>query len=68
MQSDYDISIELPMGFGFSLAQNPDAMRHFASMTRSEQKELIEKTHSFTSRRQMHEFVEKIGRGQSLQS
>ena len=29
MQPNQDFEIELPMGFGFSLAQNPDAMRNF---------------------------------------
>lgn len=64
MQSDNDIEIELPMGFGFSLAQNPDAMRNFASMSRTEQKAVIEKTHGFASRREMHEYVDRIGRGE----
>ncbi len=66
MQPNQNIEIELPMGFGFSLAQNPDAMRNFASMSRSEQKAVIEKTHALASRREMHAFVEKLGRGDTF--
>lgn len=57
-----DIKIEMPMGLGMSLAQNPDAMRSFAAMTKEQQMAVIEKTHSMTSRREMHEFVNRLGK------
>ena len=35
-------------------------------MSRSEQKAVIEKTHALASRREMHAFVERLGRGDTF--
>lgn len=52
---------DLPLGFGFALAQNPEAMQYFSSLTESEQNVLIEKSKTMQSRNEMHNFVQQLG-------
>ena len=35
---------DLPLGFEFALAQNPEAMKFFANLTETEQNQLIEQS------------------------
>ena len=51
---------ELPLGFGFALAQNPDAMKIFASLSRSEQSELLQKAHAVSSKEEMQSLVNNL--------
>ncbi len=48
---------DLPLGFAFALAQNPDAMEKFSSMTDSEQAEILRKAHSVSSKDEMQSLV-----------
>ena len=48
------------MGFGIALAMNPKAMEKFALLPESKKQEIINGTHSVTSKAKMHRYVEKI--------
>lgn len=51
---------EMPLGFGMALAQNPEAMEKFSSLSDGTKKELIEGTHFVRSREEMHRYVKEI--------
>ncbi len=51
---------EVPVGFSMALAQNPEAMQKFAMLSEDKKKEIIKGTHSVKSRREMHEYVNKL--------
>ncbi|MGE4353642.1 MAG: hypothetical protein AB7D36_06125 [Oscillospiraceae bacterium] len=51
---------DLPMGFGMALAQNPEAMQKFSTMTDSEQQAILAKTHAVNSKEEMQELVSHI--------
>lgn len=51
---------EMPIGLGMALAQRPEAMEKFAQLSEDKKKEIIEGTHSLSSKEQMHQYVEKI--------
>lgn len=51
---------QLPMGFGIALAMNPTAMEKFALLPESKKQEIINGTHSISSKAEMHRYVEKI--------
>ena len=46
-----DYPQDLPMGFGIALLQNRDAEIYFDSLSESERRRLIEKTHSIDSKK-----------------
>lgn len=48
------------MGFGMALAQNVKAMEIFSSLSENKQRMLIERTHSISSKDEMHSFVQQI--------
>ena len=48
---------EMPVGFSFVLAQNPEAMQKFAGLSEEKKKEIINGTHSIKSKQEMHEYV-----------
>ena len=50
----------LPLGLGFGLAMNSDAMRGFASLSDEEKKQVIEATRQIRSREEMQQFVNSI--------
>lgn len=51
---------DLPMGLGMALAQDVDAMSHFASLSPDEQRAVIDQTHSITSKSEMQSFVQSM--------
>ena len=51
---------DLPLGFTFALAQNPDAMRNFSLMSESEKSEILQKAHSVSSKSQMQALVNDL--------
>lgn len=51
---------EMPVGFSFVLAQNPDAMQKFAMLSEEKKKEIINGTHAVKSKQEMHEYVNKL--------
>lgn len=50
----------LPLGLSFALAQNPDAMRIYASLPKERKSEILEKAHSVTSKEEMQSLVDSI--------
>ncbi len=63
---NYLNSDEIPMGLGMALAQNPKAMQIFAKKDKVQQKRIIEKTHSISSKTQMKAFVQQIENNQTF--
>lgn len=52
--------IELPLGFGMALAQNENAMQKFESLSESEKRTVIEKTHNVNSKSEMRKLVNDL--------
>lgn len=53
----------MPLGFGMALAANEQAMRKFSSLPKEKREELILKTKSFSSKKEMRTLVENIAKG-----
>ena len=51
---------EMPIGLGMALAQRPDAMEKFASFSEAKKQEIINGTHSISSKQEMRQYVDKI--------
>jgi hypothetical protein len=54
---------DIPLGLGMALAQNMDALNHFASLPESERKKIIDRTHQIQSKQEMSAFVQQIAEG-----
>jgi hypothetical protein len=52
---------DLPMGFGMTLSQNVKAMRYFSSLSPDQQRQLIDQTHTISSKSEMRSFVDSLG-------
>lgn len=52
--------MELPIGFGMALAQNPEAMQAFAQLPESRKEAVIAGTHAVQSRDEMHRYVANL--------
>lgn len=50
----------LPVGLGFGLAMNEEAMEQFAAMTEEEKRQVIEAARNMQSREQMQQLVQNI--------
>lgn len=50
-------NMEMPIGLGMALAQNPDAMQRFARLSEQRQREIIDGTHAVRSKEQMRQYV-----------
>lgn len=53
---------ELPVGFSMALAQHPEAMAHFTSLSEAEQLAIIEGTRAIQTRQEMQAYVENLER------
>ncbi len=51
---------EIPLGFGMALAQRPEAMQKFASLSEAEKQKIINGTHSLRSKAEMRKYVDNI--------
>lgn len=51
---------EIPIGFGFALAQNPEAMKRFAGLPESRQAEILQKARQAASEAQMQSLVNSL--------
>lgn len=51
---------DMPLGFGFALAFNSDAMRRFSFMTESEREEILRKAHTVSSKEEMQSLVDGL--------
>ncbi len=50
----------LPVGFGMALAQRPEAMEKFASFSDEKKQQIIDGTHSISSKQEMRQYVDKM--------
>ena len=50
----------LPLGLGMALAQNLEAMNHFASLAAEEQRKIIENAKRVDSKEEMQSYVQQI--------
>lgn len=57
------MSIELPLGFGMALAQNEAAMKKFETLSETEKRAIIDKTHTVNSKREMKALVNNLAHG-----
>jgi len=60
MNSDNKNFKDLPLGFSLALAQDLNALDHFASMTDSKQKMVIEKTKHIKSKEEMRDYINNL--------
>lgn len=51
---------EVPLGLGYALAQNSDALKIFAEMSSERQRQIIEESRRVTSKNEMRQFVKNI--------
>lgn len=51
---------EMPIGFGMALAMNSEAMQKFASLPEYKKQEIINGTHSVSSKTEMQQYVKKL--------
>lgn len=48
---------DLPLGFTFALAMNPDAMQNFSQLSESEKDDVVRKARSVSSKAEMNALV-----------
>ena len=48
---------QMPLGFGFALAQNPDAMKKFSALPEARQEQLLRQARAVSSKREMQSLV-----------
>ena len=53
---------EMPMGLGFGLAQNEEAMEHFSNLTDTEKKQVIETARTVQSKKEMNSLIQDIAK------
>lgn len=51
---------ELPQGFSFALARNPEAMRNFSNMTTENQSQVLQRARSVSSKGEMQSLVNEL--------
>ncbi len=57
---NYSNGLELPLGLAMAMAQNPQAMERFASLTPLQKKQLISNAHNAHSKGEMQSLVESL--------
>ncbi len=53
-------NFQIPVGLGMALAQRPEAMEKFAALSEAKKQEIINGTHSVSSKEEMRQYVDKI--------
>lgn len=51
---------DLPLGFGFALAQHPKAMEHFAHLSPEEQDAVVEGARQMHTRKAMQDYIAQL--------
>ena len=51
---------ELPLGFGFALAQDPGAMERFAALTEAERQAYLDRARAVSSKGEMQALVSQL--------
>ncbi len=57
---DLTKSPEIPLGLSMALASNPYAMNNFSQMTNAQKRDVIERTNSISSKKDMERFVQTL--------
>lgn len=55
-----DILREVPMGFGFALIKNEDAMHRYSQLSESEKEEILMKCKDAKSKKEMQKIVDEL--------
>lgn len=50
----------LPLGFGFALAQNPEAMEKFVNLSQQQKTAVLQKVHAVSSKEEMQTLVNSL--------
>lgn len=53
---------DLPLGFGFAIAQNPRAKDYFMSLSEQEQKEIVHRAQQLQSDDAMLDYIENLAK------
>ncbi len=53
---------DLPLGFSFALAQNPDAMQAFSSLSEQAQAEVLQRARAVSSKGEMKSLVNGLAK------
>ena len=48
---------DLPLGFGFALAQNTNAMKAFANLPKAQQEDIVQRARNVSSKSEMQSLV-----------
>ena len=51
---------ELPLGFGFALAQNPEAMQRFSALSETKRAAVLQRAHNVSSKEEMESLVREL--------
>lgn len=60
--SNNDNREEMPLGLGFGLAMNDEAMEHFSNLTDTEKKQVIEAARTVQSKKEMNHLIQDIAK------
>lgn len=60
MAKNYAEGPGIPLGFGMALAQNAQAMEVFSHLPEAEQKKILDRTHSVSSKQEMRALVDSL--------
>jgi hypothetical protein len=52
----------VPIGLGLALAQRSEALTHFAGLPENKKQEIIQRTHSIGSKKEMRSFVDNLSK------
>ena len=56
---------DLPLGFSFALAQNPDAMKAFSNLSKQAQTEILQRAHAVSAKGEMQSLVNSLAKSQT---
>lgn len=51
---------KMPVGLGMALAQRPEAMEKFSTLSETKKQEIIDGTHSLSSKEEMRQYVDRV--------
>ncbi len=60
MKQNFVNGEEIPLGFGMALAQNPEAMDVFSSLTQQQRRQVLDKTRNIRSKEEMRSYVDSL--------
>lgn len=56
---------DIPLGLKMALAENPEAMNYFVSLSEEQKQSIIEQTHKIHSKSEMQSFAGNFGKNNS---